>query len=199
MNVLDFTFNPKSVKLARQLLAEAGMSEPQITDDVGEIASILKAEIVGLENKFKTENSLARKLSDYAQEKNLPIKIVAKRTNDVLRYTYLFPKNRYAEGLNSVQIYFQEKGYQIIKIFNGWMLAGTLRDIGYRGINLTIISSRKQKFELQLHTKESFRLKTETHGLYEEFRSPNTSKQRKTEIIAEMIERAKLLKNPKGI
>ena len=99
----------------------------------------------------------------------------------------------------SVQTYFQEKGYQISKIFNGWMLAGTLRDIGYRGINLTIISSRKQKFELQLHTKESFRLKTETHGLYEEFRSPNTSKQRKTEIIAEMIEQAKLLKRPKGI
>ena len=199
MNVLDFKPSPKVRRLARQLLAEAGMSEPQITDDVGEIAIILKAEIIGLENRFKSENSLARKLSDYAQEKNLPFKIIAKQTNDVLRYTYLFPKDRYAEGLNSVQIYFQEKDYQIVKIFNGWMLAGTLRDIGYRGINLTIISSRKQKFELQLHIAESFRLKTETHGLYEEFRSSNTSKQRKTEIVEEMIEQAKLLKRPKGI
>ena len=199
MNVLDFKPSPKVKRLAQQLLVEASENEPEITNDVEEIATTLKAEIVGLEDKFKTENSLARKLSDSAQEKNLPIKIIAKRTNDVLRYTYLFPKNKYAEALNSVQSYFQEKGYQIGKIFNGWTLEGTLRDIGYRGINLTIISSRKQKFELQLHIAESFRLKTETHGLYEEFRSINTSKERKTDITAEMIECAKLLKRPKGI
>ncbi len=199
MNVIDFTPHPKSLKLARQLLAEAGQNEPEITNDVEEIATILKAEIVGLENKFKTENSLARKLSDYAKEKNLPLKIIAKRTNDVLRFTYLFPRNRYAQGLNFVQNYFQEKGYKINKIFNGWTLAGTNRDLGYRGINLTIISSRKQKFELQLHTKESFSLKTETHGLYEEFRSLNTSKTRKSEIIEEMIKRTEFLKRPKGI
>lgn len=170
-----------------------------MTKDVEEIASVLRAKVVGLENKFKTENSLARKLSDYSKEKNLSHTIIAKRTNDVLRFTYLFRQNKYAQGLNFVQNYFQEKGYKIGKIFNGWTIEGTNRDLGYRGINLTIISSQGQKFELQLHTKESFRLKTETHGLYEEFRSLNTSKPRKSEILKEMIEQAKLLKRPKGI
>ena len=69
MNVLDFKPSPKVRRLARQLFAEASENELEITNDVGEIASVLKAEIVGLENKFKTENSLARKLSDYSQEK----------------------------------------------------------------------------------------------------------------------------------
>lgn len=199
MSVVDFTIKPKSLKLARKLLAEAVKNEPQITKDIEEIATVLKAEIVGLEDKFKTENSLARKLSDYSAEKNLPLKIIATRTNDVLRYTYLLSQNRYAQGLNSVQNHFQKKGYKIGKIFNGWLLEGTIRDIGYRGINLTISSSQEQKFELQLHTKASFKLKTETHGLYEEFRSLNTSKQMKSEIIEKMIERTKMLKRPIGI
>ena len=50
-------------RLARKLLAEAGENEPQITNDLQKIASEISAEMIGLENKFKSEESLARKIS----------------------------------------------------------------------------------------------------------------------------------------
>jgi hypothetical protein len=68
----------------------------------------------------------------------------------------------------------------------------------YRGINITIISSQKQMFELQLHTRDSFRVKTETHGLYDEQRNPKTSDDRKREINKIVKELSKQIKQPKG-
>jgi hypothetical protein len=64
---------------------------------------------------------------------------------------------------------------------------------------MTVISSQHQVFELQLHTKASFRLKTENHGLYEEFRNPQTSEKRKIEIAEIIKEKAGKLKRPRGI
>lgn len=195
---------PKSKQMnafqfAKQLLEKAKQNEPIITQDLLKIASLINIKIVGLENRFKSEDSLVRKLSDYVMEKGLPIKVVAKRNNDVLRYTYLLSENDYGTEFESLQKYLELAGYRISKIFNAWSLAETEADIGYRGLNLTVISSLKQRFELQLHTVESFVLKTETHSFYEEFRSPQTPRHRKTEIVEMMIKKASQLKKPKGI
>jgi hypothetical protein len=199
MNVVDFKPSPKVKRLARQLLAEANKNEPEITNDVEEIAAILRAEIVGLENRFKTEISLARKLSDFAELRKIPIEKVAKQINDALRYTFVFPIENYSENYNSALEIFGERGYQIPKIWNAWSNQGKPKDTGYRGINATIISSQNQKFELQFHTSESFRVKTETHDLYEERRNPNISKERDAEILQIMQELAAKIERPRGI
>ena len=183
----------------RQLLAEASENEPEITNDVGEIASILKAEIVGLENKFKSEISLARKLTDYSNVRNVTVEKIAKQINDVLRYTIIFSPESYSKDYKLALDVLVEKGYQIPKIWNAWSNEGKPNDTGYRGINATIISSQNHKFELQFHTAESFRLKTETHGLYEERRSPNITKQRDAEILEIMKKLAAKIERPKGI
>ena len=95
----------------------------------------------------------------------------------------------------------RELGYQIPenRIWNAWQTAGKRFDKGYRGVYITIISSQKQNFELQFHSAESFRLKTETHFLYEEVRSRKTSKKRKSEIIETLIRMAENIKRPEGI
>ncbi len=85
------------------------------------------------------------------------------------------------------------------RIWNAWKNAETAKDTGYRGINITIISSQNQRFELQVHTAESFRLKTETHHFYEGLRDLNTSDERRKEIIAEMLKLAKEVNCPEGI
>ncbi|MGI9055564.1 MAG: ATP nucleotide 3'-pyrophosphokinase, partial [Pyrinomonadaceae bacterium] len=71
------------------------------------------------------------------------------------------------------------------------------RETGYRGINITVKSSQNQLFELQFHTEESFRLKTETHNFYEEARQISTSEQRRNEIIKQVIKLATDVKIPK--
>ena len=199
MNVIDFKQNQKVVKIADKLLAEAKANELKITTDLRRIATFSGAEMTGLEDRFKSKKSLVRKLTDKAISTKMPIEKLAKRNNDTLRYTYLFSENDYVQRLESIQTYFEKENYQITKIFNAWELAGTVADTGYRGINITIISSQRQKFELQLHTTESFKLKNETHGLYEEFRNPQTSDARKIEITHIILTKVRQLKRPKGL
>ena len=159
----------------------------------------MKAKIVGLENRFKTKESLARKLTDYSITRNISLEKVATRTNDVLRYTFLFSLENYRQDYDSALKLLLEKGYEIQKVWNAWSNEGKPKDAGYRGINATIISSKNQKFEIQFHTEESFRLKTETHGLYEERRNPNIRKERDAEILQIMQELAAKIERPKGI
>lgn len=107
MNVIDFKPSPKVKTLARQLLAEAKENEPEITNDVGEIAAFLQAEIVGLENKFKSETSLARKLGENLRANNISLKQKAEQINDALRYTIQFSpleyQNGYLESLSELE------------------------------------------------------------------------------------------------
>ncbi len=86
-----------------------------------------------------------------------------------------------------------------MKKFDAWLNEGIPDDTGYRGINLTVLSSQKQKFEIQFHTAESFNLKTESHEFYEEFRNPKTSAKRKREITLKMLEKAAEIKRPRRI
>ncbi len=187
--------------LARKIIDEARGNEPQITADLQNIASKVFAEIVGLENKFKREESLIRKLVDYAGNDFQKLKRKAKSINDVLRYTFVLSFAVYAEGFQKTTERLSELGYRIPenRIWNAWKTIGESFDKGYRGINITVISSQKQKFELQFHTEEGFRLKTETHFLYEESRQKGISEKREAELIEERKKAAKHLERPQGV
>ncbi len=88
---------------------------------------------------------------------------------------------------------------KISTMLNAWKNIGTKYDKGYRGINVTIISSQEQIFELQFYTKESFHLKMEMHELYKEAGLATISDERKKEIIQIMVEAIKNISIPKGV
>lgn len=201
VGILDFKFNSKARRLAQKLLDAAKLCEPQITEDLTTIAKVINAEIVGLENKFKSLESLERKLKNESIKRKIPIEKIAKRNNDTLRYTFVFDKEKYSEGFADTITELEKLDYFIPerRIWNAWELEGLEIDKGYRGINATIISSQNQKFELQFHTVESFRLKTETHVLYEESRNPNVSIERNIEIVKTVLRLASKIERPKGI
>lgn len=201
---------------ARHLLAKAHKHEPKITADLQIIASELSAEIAGLENKFKTIESLTEKiiklfsqsfsyflLQGYTTESALEESFsrTLDKSNDILRYTFIFPNESYIFGYKISLTKLGEFGYKVPKdkIWNAWKNIGTIFDKGYRGINITIISSEKQKFELQFHTEESFHLKTRTHKLYKERSLAKTSDERKSEITRILLELAKDIPMPQGV
>jgi hypothetical protein len=192
-------FKNQTSEIAHQLLLESKQNEPQITQDVKEIAVFCGVKVVGLRKKFKTVESLIRKIEDKCEAWKIPVRIMEKRINDALRYTFLISASNYADCLENLQRHFRQKGYKIGKIFNAWLLKEADKDTGYRGINITIISSKNQKFELQLHTKASYKLKTETHFLYQESRNPKTSVKRQDEITLIMQTKASKIKRPKGV
>ncbi|MGI8641949.1 MAG: hypothetical protein ACR2MG_18625 [Pyrinomonadaceae bacterium] len=187
--------------LAQKLLAQAAANEPDITADLQNISSEVFAQIVGLENKFKTEESLTRKLIDLAEADSTEISRIARKINDVLRYTFVLPFETYAEGFRQAIKKLRKSGYQIpdYKIWNAWGTMERRFDKGYRGINITVISSHKQKFELQFHTEESFRLKTATHRFYEELRNRRILEKREIELIEKLRKAAENVKKPEGV
>ena len=197
----NFTTNKEAWDLAKKLLAQAEENEPTITADLQNIATAVSAEFVGLRNKFKTEESLTRKLVDKSFGDSQKLWQAAKTINDVLRYTFVLPFEIYAKGFHRTIKELRRTGYRIpeYKIWNAWHNVGSDKDRGYRGINITAISSKRQKFELQFHTEESFQLKTETHFLYEESRDKKTSRERIVEIIEILKNSATNIKKPNGV
>lgn len=196
-----FALNKEAQRLASELLAQANENEPNITEDLQTIATEVLAEMVGLEHIFKTEDSLSRKLVDKSYEnlRRLPKK--AETINDVLRYTFILPIQNYAIGISQTVEKLRELTYQIPedKIWNAWQTIGSIKDRGYRGFNITVISFKSQKFELQFHTEESFGLKMQTHYLYEELRDRKISSKREAELISILKEMAVNIKRPQGV
>lgn len=64
VKILKFQNKSRVSEVTQQLLAEVRKNEPQITKDLQSIALSNNAKLVGLKNKFKSEQSLTRKLRD---------------------------------------------------------------------------------------------------------------------------------------
>jgi hypothetical protein len=191
----------EALRFAAELAKQAQKNETSITAELENIARKVSAELIGLENKLKSENSLTRKLVGQAAANSKSVQKIAENINDVLRYTFVLPFEIYAEGVGQTIEMLQNSGYGVPpkRIWNAWQTIGMRFDKGYRGINMTVISSQNQKFELQFHTAASFRLKDETHFLYEELRETEISKQRETELIEQLKKAANGLKRPEGV
>lgn len=187
--------------IAKELLKQAKENEPTITADLQNIAREVDVEMIGLEHKFKTEISIIRKLIGAVGDDLQRLRRKSKNINDVLRYTFVLAVDTYAKDFRQTIERLWELGYRVPenRIWNAWENIGTKYDKGYRGINITVISFQKQKFELQFHTEASFRLKTETHFLYKELRKREISEEREIELIEDLKKAAGNLERPQGV
>lgn len=165
------------------------------------IGAEISAKMIGLENKFKTEESLARKLFDIADISSQTIETVGETINDVLRYTFILSVENYSDIFQQAIEMLWKNGYYVPenRIWNAWKNIGKKIDKGYRGINITVISSQKQIFELQFHTVESYQLKSEMHDLYKESRKKETSMERRKEIKQIFVKAAGKIQIPDGV
>lgn len=216
MSDFEQEINRQAARYAKELLEQVVRTEPLITADLREIALEISAEVIGLEYKFKSEESLTRKIAEtsfknikrlieanYAQKIAVAkaIEISAEKNNDALRYTFVLSSDNYVFGFKQALQKLKARHFKVSEntIWNAWKNIGTLFDKGYRGINATIISSQDQLFELQFHTRSSYKLKVETHFLYEELRLLKTSPERKSEIVKELRKSAQTVRIPKGV
>lgn len=197
--------NPAIIKEARQLagklLRQIIKDEPKFTKDLQTIARENSAEMVGLEHKFKSPESLIRKLITESYGNLRKLLRVAESINDVLRYTFILPIQIYTDGFRRTIEHLRRSGYRVPenRIWNAWENVGSVKDRGYRGINITVISSQNRKFEIQFHTEASYELKTKTHDLYKEARLAETLPERREEIKEIVLEKAEKIEIPNGV
>jgi hypothetical protein len=135
---------------------------------------------------------MARKIDDKAKEEfGGDTKAAAADIGDSVRYTMALSESNYSSGTKETIDGLAAEGYTL-KVKNYWQ-EGNI----YKGVNVSAVSPDGQKFELQFHTKASFKLKeTKNHQLYEEHRLPKTSKERKSALEREMAANWDSVQNP---
>ncbi len=189
--LIDEATQLAAARAAKGVLSTARAAEPEITATVRAAAEAKGGTMVGLEARLKTEGSLTRKIATDAREAT-KVDAAAEGVKDAVRYTASYDSARYGQGFRSVVKELEAQGYEVKMLKNTWATDG------YRGVNTSLRSPSGQVFELQFHTPESFAAKTEGHLLYEEWRAPGTSLERRTALEAEMSERFRMVPIPPG-
>jgi len=185
-----------SRNVAKVLIEEAQRIEPPITSLLQTTAANNGGRMEGLDFKFKSEESLARKITtETADTPGLPLEASGDLMNDVLRYTMMLDEGSYTSGAKDTLAQLEADGFEISRINNAWS-----KDVPYQGLNVTVKTPEGHKFELQFHTEASFNAKEHlTHGLYEEMRVLPEGSPRIEEIQREMAEIFSQVPVPDGV
>ena len=161
-----------SKTLAKKLLAQAAAVESSVTQDMKRYESET-AKLMGLDYRFKGEESLARKIESDAEAQAVSVEQAADGVHDVLRYTLAVDPDRYQETVPQVLAGLTEAGYQVQKFNNAW--GGRY----YQGVNVQLVSPDGVPVELQFHTPQSFAIKQASHGVYEIRRDKSATAEQK--------------------
>ena len=161
-------------------------TEPLISRDVAAIIDHAGAVCAGLECSVKTGPSLSGKLvRDNLLSSQNPVSAI-QTLNDVVRYTAVAESRDLADAAKNIMSQLSKTGYQLFRIKN--FFTEPREDSGYQGLHLNFASPYGVRIELQCHTPESFRIKSEVHKQYELFRDPNTSKPEK-EVLSKYLQK----------
>ncbi|MFI0817260.1 hypothetical protein ACH4TX_12240 [Streptomyces sp. NPDC021098] len=116
---------------------------------------------------LKGLDSLRRKVAtELRSEVGLKATEVVADLKDLNRYTLTFEPGAYTDGVRAAFQDLEQRGFESIKVQNTWT------DPVYKGINSAWEHKESgQRIELQLHTPDSFRVKSENHKLFELERS----------------------------
>ena len=179
----------------------ARASEPAITMDMLEIAHELGTSMEGLEYSVKTASSVCSKIerkTDKAIKAGQQPKTATEyveETGDLIRYTQVAKNSRLATVARQTVQKLTQLGYTVEKLDNKYLNP----EGRYKAIHLDVISPQGISFEVQLHSPETLAAGKATHGMYEEWRRPETSPQRKQELYTQIKSIYDNLPQPKGI
>ena len=170
-------------------------AEPRLSADVQAIEQENKhgGWLEGFEHRLKGEDRLKQKIAEQmASEEDQSAGEVLLRIPDVIRYTYCFTPENYTRGYYDIKERFEGRGYEMCYSKNYWT------DPEYKGINTRWVTPEGQRFEVQLHTPESFHAKHHvTHLAYERIRD-TTSKAERRELRAFQSEVSSWIQIPDG-
>lgn len=170
--------------MAENLLTQAGNMEPAVTQMLQDLARANGGQMQGTQWMFKDKLSLMRKLNLYMDE-GLSLEEAAGNVNDALRYTMQFDRDVFSGNVLEIQRLLEAQGWQLYdtkaKNYFGY---GDAYD-GYNTVMVNVATG--QRFELQYHTPDSYRIKQAIHPLYEEFRILHAGSTRAVELWNQMV------------
>ena len=156
----------------------ARANEPRIT------ASSVKSKIERKTDKALQAGEMPKEDYEYVSE-----------TGDLLRYTQVVKHDEMADMVRSTVELLEEKGYTVNEVDNKYLN----EDGRYKAVHLNATSPSGQQFEIQVHSAETLAASRATHTLYEEWRKPETTAQRKAELYTQIKGTYDSLPLPKNI
>ncbi|MFX4292395.1 ATP nucleotide 3'-pyrophosphokinase [Streptomyces bohaiensis] len=160
-------------------LDRAAEAERRISPELVRVAELTAAELVGFDNRLKTEGSLKRKVATWLDESpEKSVDDVLAEINDSVRYTLQWEDGEYSEGVADAAELLHAWHHAPVRWSNTWGSTGR-----YQAVNSTWREpAAAHPFEVQFHTPASRAAATLTHPLYEEERLPSTSPERAAEL-----------------
>lgn len=181
-------------KSVQKAYDKARKAEPAITRDMVRISGELGMEMEGLKFSVKTGSSVAGKILRKIRKDETPVEMV-NRMQDIVRYTQMGKHEDLALNTGKTIKALEKKGYQITKVENKYLDKSS----DYKGIHLDVTAPSGQKFELQIHSKESMAVKNKIHPIYETSRKLPDGNPDKVRMQNEMRSISSTLKMPKNI
>ena len=173
------------IKQARKIYQEAKRREPKITNDVGRSVERCGAHMYGLENRLKTQDSIARKLA-------------SKDIKDAVRYTAILSDKNFVKQYSLIKSQMESNGYSESKCKN-YFEQYRQGKVNHKSVQCNFKTPDGYTFEIQFQTKSSQKAKDKKVPLYEEARNPNTTEQRRKQLIKQMRLLADDVNDPPGI
>ncbi len=144
--------------------------EPAVTSTMKNLQDN-SSELIGLEHKFKSVESLSRKIKSDSLADNITIQQASDAISDSLRYTLVVDDMNYSTKVKQSLTQLENEGYKVTKFKNFW------GNSEYQGINVQLETPDGFSMELQFHTDQSFNTKEIlNHKFYEIARSNKSSK-----------------------
>ncbi len=171
---------------------KAMAAEPEITAQIEKVSESIGMKTIGMEHRIKSKERYLEKIRRKYDPNGNEYEV-----KDILRYTYSSsPMELSDKTLKAIDVY-EKMGYNTVEIKNSW-----LNNLDpYNGINTTIQSPSGQKFELQYHTPDSFKIKDgKMHKLYEQQQSiADTSSKEYMDLTDQMFDLSDSLEVPVNI
>jgi hypothetical protein len=182
--------SPEAVALATSLRERALAVEPTVTNLVKGLVAQSGGELIGLEQRVKSTDSLARKIDlDAEKEFGGDKEKASASVSDSLRYTMAVGEENYTEGLASTVNALEATGWQL-RVKNFWQSGDP-----YDGTNIKATKDGVT-VELQVHTQKSYSVKEkELHNEYQVYREAKDDSVRRSSWD-KMVSIAKAIPRP---
>lgn len=182
---------------AQNAYDKARRAEPGITKDLVDISKQLGMQMTGLKYSVKTATSVENKVKRKSKGRLTPkdeAKVIA-GMGDLVRYTQMGKHADLAKNTRITIDTLQKRGYKVTKLDNKYLD----KKSDYKGIHLDVVSPTGQKFELQIHSKESMAVKNKLHPIYEKSRNLPAGSAEQLKLKKQMQDISAGLAMPDGI
>ena len=184
-------YDKEVVDKAVELHEKVKKVEPELTNNLIDMAIEGGGQMEGLEFRFKATKGNAKKITNISRDSGISVEEAQSQVPDAVRYTMTFGDEDYVAGVENAVSRLEEMGHEV-QIKNYWDEGD-----GYQGINVVVKHPDGFLYELQFHTPESFKVKQAAHDAYDEYQKEKDDVIR-LELFQRMAAAAAKLPMPKG-